>query len=249
MPSPIAAADRKILLIGGAVLVALTAGLALLGGDPKEQGTPIPSTYSANPGGARAAYLLLQDKHYKVSRWERSPEELPIDEGDAVLIIAEPIETPTKEEIEALRDFVEQGGQVVFTGARIKSFFPAAKVEEGFPTDEWKTVSADLPSNYTAGAPKISLQTDATWESPDAGQLALYGETQSPMVVSWRIGDGRVLWWAAATPLTNSGITRENNLEFFLDAMSFPPPSKKSEVQIYWDEYFHGERTSLWSYV
>jgi hypothetical protein len=249
MPSPIAAADRKILLIAGAMLVVLTAGRALLGGDPKEQGTPIPSTYSANPGGARAAYLLLQDQHYKVSRWERSPEELPIDEGDAVLIIAEPIETPTKEEIEALRDFVEQGGQVVFTGARIKSFFPAARVDEGFPTDEWKTVSADLPSNYTAGAPKIVLQTDATWENPDPSQLALYGETQSPMVVSWRIGDGRVLWWAAATPLTNSGITRENNLEFFLDAMSFPPPSKKSEVQIYWDEYFHGERTSLWSYV
>lgn len=81
MPAPIAAADRKILLIAVAVLVVLTAGLAFVGGDPKELGTPVPSTYSANPGGARAAYLLLQELHYKVTRWERSPAELPIEMG------------------------------------------------------------------------------------------------------------------------------------------------------------------------
>jgi hypothetical protein len=67
--------------------------------------------------------------------------------------------------------------------------------------------------------------------------------------VSWRIGDGRILWWAAATPLTNSGISREGNLNFFLNALNFPLPVEKTAVQIYWDEYFHGERTSLWSYV
>jgi hypothetical protein len=238
-----------MLLIAAAVLVVLTAGLAFLGGDPTDQGRPIPSTYSANPGGARAAYLLLQELHNKVSRWERSPTELPIDEGDAVLILADPLEMPTKEEIAALRAFVEEGGQVVFTGARIKSFFPEARVDEEFPSEERKTFSADVPSNYSAGAPKIVLQTDAVWQAPDASQLALYGDTQSPVVVSWRIGDGRVLWWAAATPLTNSGISSEGNLNLFLNAMSFPLADEKSTVQIYWDEYFHGERTSLWSYV
>jgi hypothetical protein len=249
MPAPIAAGDRKILLIAGAVLLVLTAGLAFLGGDPKEQGTPVPSTYSSNPGGARAAYLLLQDLHYKVSRWERSPTELPTDDGDAVLIIAEPLEPPTKKEQGALKGFVEEGGQVVFTGARIKSFFPEARVDEEFPSEEWKTFSANVPSNYTASAPKIVLQTEATWQTPEASQLALYGETQSPVVVSWRIGDGRVLWWAAATPLTNSGISQKDNLNLFLNAMNFPLASQKSGVHIYWDEYFHGERTSLWSYV
>jgi hypothetical protein len=238
-----------MLLIAAAVLVVLTAGLAFLGGDPTDQGRPIPSTYSANPGGARAAYLLLQELHNKVSRWERSPTELPIDEGDAVLILADPLEMPTKEEIAALRAFVEEGGQVVFTGARIKSFFPEARVDEEFPSEERKTFSADVPSNYSAGAPKIVLQTDAVWQAPDASQLALYGDTQSPVVVSWRIGDGRVLWWAAATPLTNSGISSQGNLNLFLNAMSFPLADEKSTVQIYWDEYFHGERTSLWSYV
>jgi Domain of unknown function (DUF4350) len=249
MPAPIAAGDRRILLIAGAVLVVLTAGLALLGGDPKEQGTPIPSTYSAKPGGARAAYLLLQDLHYKVSRWERSPTELPSGDGNTVLIIAEPVEPPTKEEREALKVFVEEGGQLIFTGARIKTFFPEARLDEEFPTLEWKTYSANFPSNYTAGASKIVLQTSATWQTPDASQLPLYGDPHSSVVVSWRVGDGRILWWAAATPLTNSGISSESNLDFFLDALNFPLASQKSAVHIYWDEYFHGERTSLWSYV
>jgi hypothetical protein len=249
MPAPIASGDRKILLIGGAVLVLLTAGLAFVGGDTQEQGMSMPSTYSASPGGARAAYLLLQELHYKVSRWERSPTELPIGDAAAVLIIADPLETPTKEEIEALQDFVAEGGQVIFTGERIKSFFLKARVDQRFLEAEWKTFAANVPSNYTAGAPKIVLQTGTAWQTPEASQLALYGDAGSPVVVSWRIGDGRILWWAAATPLTNSGISREGNLNFFLNAMNSPLPGEKTAVEIYWDEYFHGERTSLWSYV
>jgi hypothetical protein len=248
MPAAIASGDRKILLIAGAVLVVLTAGLAFVGGDPQEHGMSIPSTYSASPGGARAAYLLLEELHYKVSRWERSPTELPIGDAGAVLIIADPLEAPTKEEVTALQDFVAKGGQVIFTGERIKSFFLKAKVEEKFPEAEWQTFAANIPSNYTAGAPKIVLQTGTAWQTPEASQLALYGDAGSPVVVSWRIGDGRILWWAAATPLTNSGISREGNLNFFLNAMNFPLPDEKT-VEIYWDEYFHGERTSLWSYV
>lgn len=249
MPAAITPGDRKILLIAGAVLFVLSAGLALLGSAPAGQGGQIPSTYSSEPGGARAAYLLLQELHYRVSRWERSPTELFDDPEDAVLILAEPWEPPTKEERKALQSFVEAGGQVIFTGARIETYFPSAKVDEGFPASAWKTFSADVPSNYTAGAPKISLQRGTTWQKPAATQLALYGDAQSPVVVSWRVGDGRILWWAAATPLTNSGISREGNLNFFLDAVNSPLAGEKQPRQIYWDEYFHGERTSLWSYV
>jgi hypothetical protein len=237
------------LLIGGATLLVLTAGLALVGTDPQEQGMSIPSTYSSGSAGARAAYLLLQELHYKISRWERSPTELPSHPDGVVLIVAEPFETPSREEREALQNFVKEGGQVLFTGARIKSFFPGANVDAEIPTLEWKTFTADFPSNYTFGASKIVLQTGTTWQAPAASQLALYGETRSPVVVSWRIGEGRILWWAAATPLTNSGISREGNLNLFLNAMNSPVAGDRSAVQIYWDEYFHGQRTSLWSYV
>ncbi len=249
MSTSIDSGDRKLLLIGGAILLVLTTGLALVGINPAEQGMGIPSSYSAGSSGARAAYLLLQDLHYKVSRWERSPTELPGKPDEVVLILAEPLETPGKEEREALKRFVNEGGQVLFTGARIDSFFPEAKVNTKIPVLEWKTFSADLPSNYTFGAAKIVLQTGTAWQAPVASQLPLYGDPRSPVVVSWRIGEGRILWWAAATPLTNAGITREGNLNLFLNVMNSPARNDGATVQIYWDEYFHGQRTSLWSYV
>jgi len=249
MPASIDASDRKLLVIGGAILLLLTAGLAFVGIDPQEPGISIPSTYSSASGGARAAYLLLQDLHYKVSRWERSPTELPSDADNAVLIIADPLDTPTREERAALENFVDDGGQVLFTGVRIKAFFPKATVTKEIPTLEWKTFSADLPSNYTSGAEKIVLQSGATWQAPVASQQPLYGDPRSPVVLSWRIGGGRVLWWAAATPLTNAGITREGNLNLFINAMNSPVAADRSAVQIYWDEYFHWQRTSLWSYL
>src|SRR5260370_2268204 len=249
MPASIDASDRKLLVIGGAILLLLTAGLAFVGIDPQEQGISIPSTYSSGSGGARAAYLLLQDLHYKVSRWELSPTELRSDADNAVLIIADPLDTPTKEEREGFENFVEDGGQVVLAGVRIKAFFPKATVTREIPTLEWKTFSADLPSNYTSAAEKIVLQSGATWQAPVASQQPLYGDPRSPVVLSWRIVEGRLLCGAAATPLTNAGITREGHSNLFLNAMNFPLVADRSAVQIYWDEYFHGQRTSLWSYL
>jgi hypothetical protein len=249
MPATIDPGDRRLLLAAGAVLFLLTAGLVFWGAEPQEHGISIPSTYSSASGGARAAYLLLQDLHYNVSRWERSPTELPGDLDDAILILANPLEDPTREEQEALLHFVEEGGQVLFTGSSIESFFPDAKVDEETQVLEWKTFSANLPSTYTFRAPKIVLQTEATWQATASSQVPLYGDPGSPVAISWRIGEGRVLWWAAATPLTNAGISREGNLNLFLDAMNSPLPGEHSEVHIYWDEYFHGQRTSLWSYV
>src|SRR5260370_8091884 len=97
MPASIDASDRKLLVIGGAILLLLTAGLAFVGIDPQEQGISIPSTSSSGSGGARAPYLLLQDLHYKVSRWERSRTELPSDAYNALLIIADPLQSPTND--------------------------------------------------------------------------------------------------------------------------------------------------------
>src|SRR5258708_30919782 len=105
MSTSIDSGDRKLLLIGGAILLVLTAGLALVGINPAEQGMGIPSSYSAGSSGARAAYLLLQDLHYKVSRWERSPTELPDKPDVVVLILASPLETTGHETREDRQHF------------------------------------------------------------------------------------------------------------------------------------------------
>ena len=57
------------------------------------------------------------------------------------------------------------------------------------------------------------------------------------------MGAGEILWWAGATPLTNAGLRRDGNLRLFLNTVSNTAP-----LTVYWDEYFHGQRASLWSY-
>lgn len=252
MPAALDSSDRKILIGAGVVLLLLMAAIAFESPAGESQGATIPSTYYSSPGGAGAAYLLLQKLGYNVQRWERAPVELPQDPAGSILILADPSDTPSDEEQRALQSFVEAGGQVLFTGPQIEDFFRDAQTTEfSAESESLQTYAANLPSALTRGAPSVSLQAEGAWSEIKPGQIALYGDSDSPAVLSWRLGEGRILWWAGASPLTNVGISQSHNLNLFLDAMNVPAndSANAAPVQIYWDEYFHGERSSLWSYV
>ncbi len=249
MPTYLDPSDRKLLLATAAVLVVLTAAMAFVSPPPTEQGSPIPSIFSTSPDGARAAYVLLQELGRSVRVWEQPPTELPEDAEDAVLILANPIVMPGEGEKKALLAFVKKGGRILFTGPRITSFFPDTRLSDDDEalTTEWTSFEADFPSAYTRGAAKISLKPEATWDGLQS-QVALYGDPRSPVIVSWRLGEGELLWWAGPGPLTNSGITREGNLNLFLNSVSNPRAGHRRQPAIYWDEYYHGEEVSLWGY-
>lgn len=284
MPTGLTAADRKLLAIGGSILVLMLAGISILTPPNDSFPSPVPSTYSAQSGGAKAAYELLTNLKYPVRRWESPPTELHGDEN-ALVILAGPTQPPSKGERQALENFVKHGGRVLFTGANIKDYFTDAEVSR-IPADpKFETLSPVLPSRVARNARKIVMQPRAHWGAMTADQLSLYGASDASAVVSWRKGDGEILWWAASTPLTNAGITREDNLQFFLNSVAGPenkeragPSGAKAQsspglkvgaeaptsvaptyetariepnggYRIYWDEYFHGQRSSVWSYV
>ncbi len=247
MLAGVAPSDRKILLIGGGLLVLMLAASVLLAPPAEQAETLIPSTYSSQSGGALGAYLLLSELHYPVRRWESPPTELDVDPETVMLILAEPVQPPSKKEQKALAEFVEEGGHVLFTGSNIRSYFPNALLSNAPPEPGWKTFSPIIPSRVEHGVRRVTLQPAAYWGKLSPYQLALYGEPDAPAVVSWSLGDGEILWWAGSTPLTNAGITKDDNLPFFLNTVR--NWSGGAPYYIYWDEYFHGQRSSLWSYV
>jgi len=253
MPAALDPADRKLLLAAGAVLLLLMGAIAFETPNAEIQGQSIPSTYSSSPGGSLAAYLLLQKLHYHVQRWERSPLELPPDSAGSILILADPSDSPSAEEHRALQSFVEGGGQVLFTGREVEAFFDDAHITYYADDTPSRTYAADLPSALTRGAPNITLQTEGAWDEVKPSETPLYSDAgaDADVIVTWRMGAGRVLWWAGPTPLTNAGISQSGNMNLFLDAMNVPASdsTNAAPAQIYWDEYFHGERSSLWSYV
>lgn len=247
MPAGIAASDRKILLIGGGLLLLMLTASVVLAPPGEEPNSPVPSTYSAQSGGAKAAYLLLSELHYSVRRWEGSPTDLSIDPKNVLFILAEPFQPPSVKEKKALTSFVNDGGHVLFTGSGIGTFFSDASVSNNPPDPDWTTFSPAIPCRFAVSAQHITIQPEAYWGALDPSQLVLYGEPGTAVVVSWKIGRGEILWWAGSTPLTNAGITKGDNLTLFLDALKNWSSGKAYEI--YWDEYFHGQRTSLWSYV
>jgi len=232
--------DTRLLWGAGACVLLLCAGIAVTA--PTPESSPVPSIYSSSSGGARAAYLLLQELHFDVRVWEEAPAGLPRRGPGAVLILAEPSEPPSEGDVAALRKFVQAGGRVLFCGALVPMFFPGAEVSSPIPGIEWKEFSANLPSAVSRDADHVVVRPEVYWGRLSAAQLPLYGGEDSAVIVSWILGEGEVLWWAGATPLTNAGIAKSGNLNLFLNSVG-------AGTHIYWDEYFHGQRASLLSYV
>src|SRR5215813_1306170 len=107
--------DRRLLTWAALLLLPVIIALAFL--SQEEEESAVPSTYSAQSQGAKAAYLLLQDLGYKVDRWEQSPTELPPDSAHTVLILASPFRPPLPQEKNALQKYLSMGGKILETGS------------------------------------------------------------------------------------------------------------------------------------
>lgn len=246
MPAFLDARDLRLLIAAGVVMLLLL-GLtyAINPPPPSQQAIEFPSSYSSNWAGAKGAFLLLRQLGYRVERWEQSPENLPIGSESSVFVLAEPFQSATSSEKAAIRRFVTRGGRVLAAGASAAQLVPdadAAEIPDFNPQP--KSYSALLPSPYTRDAAEITMLAPDAWTSSTHAWLGLYGMDDKIAVVSYKVGKGEVIWWASPSPLSNGSIRDKDNLAFFLDCIGSPADS-----QVYWDEYYHGLKGSLASYI
>ena len=234
--------DRRLLIWAGVFMLVVILALTFLSQDEEE--SSIPSTYSAQRFGAKAAFLLLQQSGYTVRRWEQSPSDLPADPAHTVLVLASPFRAPTRDEKNALQTFVHRGGKVLATGRSASTYLPQAELESEFaPSPVAKEYQPQLLTPLTRGG-AIQMSPVAYWKGPSTSSLAHYSDDGRPIVVSYTAGLGEVIWWGASTPLTNAAIAKSGNLALLLNSLG-----NAGDVQIYWDEYFHGEQSSLIRYA
>jgi hypothetical protein len=245
MPSTLDAGDRKLLVGAGVLLVVLVIGAALLSPRRSEGMSAYPSSYSSSWDGAKAAYLLLQDLGYRLSRWDESPVEIKGDASKQVLILAEPLQTPSPEEKQAIREFLNNGGRILAIGAGATRLLPEASwLQEGYPLDDKTIFRPLLPSPLIRNAAEIRMVAPDHWRPDSASQLVVYGNEETAAVITYAVGKGRVIWWGATTPITNAGIRQSGNLALFLNSVG-----PADGVRVLWDEYFHGAHGSLWGYL
>jgi len=245
MTVPLDSADKKILLLAVFFLAFLTFLAVLFSPNNRASSRGYPSSYSAAPDGAKAAYTLLVEMGYGVERWERPPEDLPNSARNIVLIIAGPVIPSSKDDQRRLQQFVASGGHLLITGVEGAEMIGAKVVAPPPPVqDTWQTFSAEAPSPLTRYAPEISMEAPAHWAHLGAGQARYYGSGQGATVAKLLDGSGETIWWGSDSPLTNLGITRASNLALFLNCVGSAPGTR-----ILWDEYFHGVRPGIWHYL
>lgn len=247
--------DRKLLMGAGVLLAVLLFVSAVTAPQQISGPAAFPSSYSPSWDGAKAAFLLLQQSGYRIERWEKPPTELDAipdsaDGSTRVLVLTQPVEEPADEERFAIRRFLEDGGQVLATGAGAAKFLPQAAEFEA-PQGEAaqqkpEHLAALISSPLTRAAPEITMADPIRWK-PKSPEQALYGNGGTAAVITYAVGKGRVIWWGAATPLTNGYIRDSGNLALFLNCIA--TSGTPNGVHVFWDEYFHGVHGSLWSYV
>src|SRR5580704_17915313 len=76
MPHALDSGDRKLLIGAGVLAVVLIVVSAYLSPQQRSAASAYPSSYSGDWDGAKGPYLLLQNLHYHVERWEESQAEL-----------------------------------------------------------------------------------------------------------------------------------------------------------------------------
>jgi hypothetical protein len=238
----VARARELIVPITAAVVVlALAIATAILS-PPESAGLTPGSSFSKAANGTAAAYQTLQRLGYPIRRSFDPLASLAVDPAASVIVIAEPKEPASEQDRRALRAFVSAGGTVLVSGCDGVSFLSSRAEPAGDLIPE-RTFHAMLPSPLSSGVPQIAMAADCT--PPDLGSefVPLYGDARTEVVRSARIGRGLAVWWAGSTPIANRSIERAGHLELLLNVMG---PRDRT---ILWDEFYHGQRRSLWSYA
>jgi hypothetical protein len=236
--------DRRLLLwgVGVAVALAVLTGFLL----PNENGNdnPLPSTYLSGRHGARAAYETLLRANYPIERWEKPLRELAATAGpDTVVVFAEPFSRET-DDINAVRQIVERGGRVLSTGFWGGFILPGGQAdtprEFSFSACQLEPEGLDP----LADSGQVWMVPEATWQVGNPAQRVQYSCAGQPAVVQYDWGKGHVVWWASSTPLENGSLSRAQNLDLLLNALG-----PRDGHRFYWDESLHGQVRSNWSYA
>jgi hypothetical protein len=238
---PLTTGEQRGFIVSGIGLLLVMTLVAWLSSKQRDQGEGTPSSYNVQRRGAKAAYLLLQQSGYAVERWKQPPAKLPADASGVMLVLAGPESYPHAEEMSGIVRFLLGGGAVLIAGVNPNSFVPQSSSKEGDVRIGFAECKPVAPTSLTRGGP-ISQDGDLVWDSSKDAAVVHFVATSKekeaePVVVSYALGRGRVIWWASALPLTNAGIRNPGNLDLLMNSVG-------DNRRILWDEYYHEEHKS-----
>ncbi len=233
--------DRRLMLwLGGVVLliIVVVSVIAPATGNIDSR----PSSYNTAPGGAKAAYLLLESLGRPVTRWDQPLDELSsMEASQTTLLLAEPMYTALEKDrlAAAVKAFLERGGRVVTTGADGALLIPRGAVKESRRFGNLCYTEPEGPGPL-ARAGQVEMHDVVRWS--DEGSDVFVEQRCGPdaVVVHVPVGRGEAIWWSSATPLTNAELHNDADLKLLLASLG-------NSRRILFDESLQQTTRTQWS--
>lgn len=241
--SALSGRDRLLLIFIGAGAVLLILAIAVFG--PARDTNTVPSTYSNGEHGARAAYLLLQHTGYDVTQ-SIAPLKSIVDKTtpQTTYIFADPFYNQTQDANAQVKKILARGGRVLITG--VTGALLLGEKHVSLNTQSFQVICDARPEGLSrlASAGTVQMMEEAAWKPSGPEQQTVYRCGNDPVVVTFPMGKGTVVWWASSSPLENGTIAQAHNMDLLLASIG-----PRSTTRVIWDESLHGAGRSLLSWT
>jgi hypothetical protein len=189
--------------------VVLLNGVAAIGNRlrPAPSGPPN-SSYATSARGVAALAELLEREGRHVERLRADLADASLDPA-ATVVLLDP-DRMTAEDATAVRDFVEAGGRLVAGGPGPSWLDGIVDHPPDWDSDGARTVRPLAPGPEVDSLTAVEAAGDGAW-GREGPALPLLGAREGPALVSARVGSGRALLLADASPLQNRLLDHADN--------------------------------------
>jgi hypothetical protein len=208
---------RRLIALGAAlviVLIALRVVGELTRDDKRAQG-PAGSSYAYGTFGVSAYAALLQRSGHQVVRLRDRPRDLDLDPRLTVVLLYPDV--VTRNDTAALARFVRRGGRLVAADEQPGSWLGAVVPDPPlWAADVLGVTHALVPLPETAGIRTIASGVTGRFTASGSAVPAV-GDAVSALASVGRVGAGRAVLLADASPLMNGRLAERDDAAFALD--------------------------------
>lgn len=185
---------------------------------------------SPSPTGVKAVYTYLNKETGSVDRWPLDPEQLPAQETDQLLIMAEPLFVPDQGKMNDYISFMEAGNTILLLKTNPDGMFGLDTTPVENPADH-EVIQTNTESRYQAekNAP-VRIETN---EDDDV----LLHDEAGAIAIKQVYGDGELIAGTAPDWMTNEMILEKDHLPLL---MSLVQEGSHDWDTVFFDEYIHG---------